>query len=242
MIKNYFKIAWRQLRRNKAYAFINVAGLTLGITCSIIIFVLVHYELSFDNFHTNKDRIYRVVTEIHHDDISYTSGTPSPMGKALRDDYAFADKIARVRVFGNPLVSITSGKDIHKFVETGGLALADPEFFDIFHFPFVKGDRSILADPNTAVITENLAAKYFPGQDPIGRILRIENSMNFTVRGVLKDLPANTDRTQEIYLPFVNLKDFDSSLAGPNSWSGINNNMQCFVLLKKGVTPASVEG
>src|SRR6185503_6204382 len=175
MIKNYFKIAWRQLRRNKAYAFINVAGLTLGITCSIIIFVLVHYELSFDNFHADKDRIYRIVTEIHHDDISYTSGTPAPMGKALRDDYTFADKIARVRVFGDPLVSITADKDIHKFVETRGLALADPEFFDIFHFPFLKGDRSTLPDPNTAVITEKLAAKYFPGQDPIGKVLRIEN-------------------------------------------------------------------
>jgi len=242
MFKNYFKIAWRHLRRNKAYAFINVAGLTLGVTCSIIIFVLVHYELSFDDFHAGKDRIYRVVTEIHHDDISYTSGTPSPMGKALHDDYTFADKIARVRTFGNPLVSVTSGKDIHKFEESRGLALADPEFFEIFNFPFLKGDKSALATPNTAVITEKLAAKYFPGQDPIGKVLRIENSMNFRVTGVLKDLPANTDRTQEIYLPFINLKDFDSSLAGPSSWSGINNNMQCFVLLKNGVTPASVEG
>jgi ABC-type antimicrobial peptide transport system permease subunit len=242
MIKNYFKIAWRHLRRNKAYAFINVAGLTLGITCSIVIFVLVHYELSFDNFHNDKDRIYRAVTEIHHDDISYTSGTPAPMGKAFHDDYTFAEKIARVRIFGNPLVSISSGNELHKFVETKGLALADPEFFDIFNFPFVKGDRSTLATPNTAVITEKLAAKYFPGQDPIGKILRIENSMNFTVAGVLKDLPTNTDRTQEIYLPFIHLKDFDSTLAGPNSWSGINNNMQCFVLLKRGVTPFTVEG
>ena len=241
MIKNYFKIAWRHLRRNKSYAFINVAGLTLGITCSIIIFVLVHYELSFDDFHKDKDSIYRVVTEIHHDDISYTSGTPSPMGKALHDDYAFADKIARVRVWGSPLVSVTAGKDIHKFVEPQGLAMADPEFFDIFNFPLLKGDKSSLANPNTALITEKLAHKYFPGQDPIGKVLRIENSLNFTVTGILKDLPPNTDRSQEIYVPFVNLKDLDSSLAGPNSWSGINNNMQCFLLLKPGVTPASVE-
>jgi ABC-type antimicrobial peptide transport system permease subunit len=241
MIKNYFKIAWRHLRRNKAYAFINVAGLTLGITCSIVIFVLVHYELSFDDFHKDKDRIYRVVTELHHDDISYTSGTPAPMGKAFRDDYTFAEKIARVRVFGNPLVLISSGKDVHKFVETNGLALADPEFFDLFNFPFAKGDGSSLATPNSAVITEKLAAKYFPGQDPIGKVLRIENRMNFTVTGVLKDLPANTDRSQEIYLPFIQLKDFDSTLAGPNSWSGIDNNMQCFVRLNKGVTSTSVE-
>src|SRR5882757_9834359 len=138
MIKNYFKIAWRHLQRNKSYAFINVAGLTLGITCSILIFTLVRFQLGFDTFHAQRDRIYRVVTDIHHDELSYTSGTPTPLGKALRDEYSFADKIARVRVFGNPLVSVTSGKDIRKFVETPGMALAEPEFFDIFHFPLVK--------------------------------------------------------------------------------------------------------
>jgi ABC-type antimicrobial peptide transport system permease subunit len=241
MIKNYFKIAWRHLQRNKSYAFINVAGLTLGITCSIIIFTLVRYHLSFDDFHPDTDNTYRVVTEIHHDDLSYTSGTPAPLGKALRNDYSFADKIACVRVFGSPLITVNAGKDIHKFVEKEGLALAEPEFFRIFSFPLVKGDRSALANPNTAFITEKLAHKYFPGQDPMGQNLRIGNSMNFTVTGILKDIPVNTDRSQEIYLPYVNLKDFDSSLAGPNSWSGINNNMQTFLLLKKGTNPAAVE-
>jgi len=241
MIKNYFKIAWRHLQRNKSYAFINLAGLTLGITCSILIFTLVRYHLGFDHFHPDTANTYRVVTEIHHDDLSYTSGTPAPLGKALRNDYSFADQIACVRVFGSPLVTVTTGKDIHKFVEKDGLALAEPEFFHIFSFPLVKGDRSALANPNTAFITEKLAHKYFPGQDPMGQVLRIGNSMNFTVAGILKDIPVNTDRSQEIYLSYVNLKDLDSSLAGPNSWSGINNNMQTFVLLKKGTSPAAVE-
>jgi len=241
MIKNYFKIAWRHLQRNKSYAFINVAGLTLGITCSILIFTLVRYQLSFDDFHPDTNNTYRVVTEIHHDDLSYTSGTPTPLGKALRSEYSFADKIACVRVFGSPLVTVNARKDIHKFVEKDGLALAEPEFFHIFNFPLLKGDRAALANPNTAFITEKLAHKYFPGQDPMGQTLRIGNSMNFTVSGILKDIPVNTDRNQEIYLSFVNLKEFDSSLAGPNNWSGINNNMQTFLLLKKGISPAAVE-
>lgn len=241
MIKNYFKIAWRHLRRNKTYAFINVAGLTLGITCSILIFTLVRFQLSFDDFHSSTDRIYRVVTDIHHDNMSYTSGTPTPLGKTLRDEYSFADKIARVRTYGSLLVSISDGKDIHKFVEPHGVALAEPEFFDIFHFPLVKGSPASLANPNTAFITENLAHKYFPGLNPIGQSLRIDNSLNFTVAGILKDIPANTDREQEIYLPFLTLKEIDSSAAGPDSWSGINNNMQTFALLKKGTSPAAVE-
>ncbi|MES1161202.1 MAG: ABC transporter permease, partial [Bacteroidota bacterium] len=97
MLKNYFKIAWRHLLRHKSYAFINVLGLTLGITCGILIFTLVTFELSYDTFHPNKDRIYRIVTEVHHDDISYNPGAPAPLGKAFRNDYTFAEKLARVK-------------------------------------------------------------------------------------------------------------------------------------------------
>jgi predicted permease len=241
MIKNYFKIAWRHLQRNKSYAFINVAGLTLGITCSILIFILVRFQLSFDNFHPDNDRIYRVVTDIHHDNISYSSGTPSPLGKALRDEYTFAEKLARARTFDNTLVSISDGKENRKFVEKQGLTLVEPEFFDIFRFPLVKGERSAIASPNTVFITEKLAHKYFPGKDAIGQTIRIENSLSCTVAGILKDLPANTDLNQEIYLPFIHLKDLDPAHADPSNWSAVNSNMYVFVRLKKGITPASVE-
>lgn len=241
MIKNYFKIAWRHLQRNKSYTFINVAGLTLGITCSILIFIIVRFQLSFDNFHKDTGSIYRVVTDIHHDNISYTSGTPSPLGKALRDEYTFAEKLARVRTFSNTLVSITNGKEVRKFMEKEGMAFAEPEFFDIFNFPLVKGEKSAMASPNNAFITEKLAHKYFPGKDAIGQTIRIENSLTCTIAGILKDLPANTDRIEGIYLPFVQMKDLDPSHADPNNWTSINNNMQTFVRLKKGITPASVK-
>ncbi len=127
MLKNYFKIAWRNLKRNKAYAFINIIGLSLGIACSILIFILVSYHLSFDNFHANKDRIYRVVTELHNENISYTPGTPPPFAKAFRNDYAFAEKVARVATFGDRIISIPS--ENKKFQEEKGVAVTDPEFF-----------------------------------------------------------------------------------------------------------------
>jgi len=241
MIKNYFKIAWRHLQRNKSYAFINVAGLTLGVTCSILIFILVRFQLSFDNFHPDAGRIYRVVTDIHHDNISYSSGTPFPLGKTLRDEYTFAEKLARARTFDNALVSISDGKELRKFEEKGGLTFAEPEFFDIFNFPLIKGEKSALAAPNTAFITEKLAHKYFPGKDAIGQTIRIDNSINCTIAGILKDPPANTDLNQEIYLPFIQLKELDPSHADAGNWSAINSNMHTFVRLKKGSTPASVE-
>ena len=92
MIKNYFKIAWRNLKRNRTYAAINITGLSLGIACAILIFTLVSYHLSFDNFHKDKDRIYRIVTEIHNEQLGHTPGVPPPFAKAFRNDYAFAQK------------------------------------------------------------------------------------------------------------------------------------------------------
>src|ERR1700743_1070337 len=97
MLKSYIKIAWRNLTHNKAYAIINIVGLSLGIACGLLIFTLVTYHFSFDTFHPNKNRIYRVVTEFHDETIEYQPGAPQPMGKAFRNDYAFAEKVARVK-------------------------------------------------------------------------------------------------------------------------------------------------
>src|SRR5258706_16221412 len=105
MLKNYFKIAWRNLKRNRAYAAINIVGLSLGIACAILIYILVSFHLGFDGFHKNKDRIYRVVTEIHNEQIGHTPGIPPPFTKAFRDDYTFAEKTARAITFWK-LISI----------------------------------------------------------------------------------------------------------------------------------------
>src|ERR1700754_3044106 len=105
MFKNYFKLSVRNLWRNKGYTFINVMGLTLGIACAILIFSLITYHLAFNNFHANSNRIYRIVTEQHRDVVSYTSAVPSPLGKAFRDEFTFAEKIGRISLQGDMLVS-----------------------------------------------------------------------------------------------------------------------------------------
>ena len=106
MIKNYIKIAWRNLVRNKSYAFINIFGLSLGIACSIVIFTLVSYHLSFDTFHTNKDRIYRIVTEWHDDEVGHSPAVPTPLGKAFRTEYTFAEKTARAIDYPQVLIAV----------------------------------------------------------------------------------------------------------------------------------------
>jgi len=243
MFKNYFKIAWRNLTRNKTYSIINVAGLSLGIASSILIFTIVAFHLSFENFNHNKSRIYRIVTEVHGDNVFYSRGTPSPLAKAIRNDYTFAEKAVRVAVFWNMSVNIPSSKnEIKKFNEENGIAITTSDFFDIFNFPLAQGNiLTALSEPNTAIITQKLATKYFGNEDAMGKIIRINNTADFKITGILKNIPLNTDRTQEIYVSDKNLKDFSAWQASEDNWGGFSSETNTFVLLKPGVTAASLE-
>lgn len=241
MIKNYFKIGWRNLTHRKTYAVINIIGLSLGIACSILIFTIVTYHFSFENFNKSKDRIYRIVTEVHTDNTFYSRGTPSPLAKAIHNDYAFSEKAVRVEVFWKTPVTIPSSHSIKKFNEDNGFAITTSDFFDIFNFPLVQGNiKTALTEPNTAIITQKLAKKYFGNQDAIGKVIRINSTADFKITGILKDLPINTDRTQEIYVSDKNLKDISAWQADDNSWGGFNSECNTFLLLKPGVTAASV--
>ena len=241
MFKNYFKIGWRNLLRHKGYAFINIAGLSLGIACAILIFTLVRFQLSFDSFHPDKDRIYRIVTEFHEEKTSYTGAIPQPLGKAFRNDFTFAEKTARVVDYRGTLISLPGEKEVKKFEEEHGVVFAEPAFFDLFRFPMIRGDaHTALLDPNSAIVTESIAKKYFGSGEAMGKLIRLDNKTNFTIKGILKDLPANTDRKQEIYLSYDNLKDRNPWLASDSSWGGIYSGSMAFTLLKPGISAALV--
>jgi putative ABC transport system permease protein len=241
MLKNYFRIGWRNLRRHKTYAFINIIGLSLGIACAILIFTLISFHSSFDNFHHDKDRIYRIVTEFHDEKIDYNAAVPQPLGKAFRNDYSFAEATARVMSYHNILISLPGEKEIKKFMEEDAVAFAEPAFFEIFDFPLVKGDKkTALLHPHSAIITESIAKKYFGSTEPIGKTLLLDNKTNFTITGILKDLPANTDRKQEIYFSYDDLKERDAWLASDSSWGGIYSGSKCFIRLKPSISPAQV--
>ncbi len=242
MLKNYLRIALRAFRRNRSYTLLNVLGLSLSITCGILIFTLVNYHLGFDNFHNDADRIYRFVTEQKREDISYVPSVPPALGKVFRDDYPFAEKLARVVTFDDELVTVPDEKDPKKFIEKTGIAFAEPDFLQIFNFPLVKGNAAtVISDLNTAVISERIAHKYFGDQDPINRIIRINNRADLRVTGVLKDLPANTDFKPEIYISWLTLRNIDGWLSGDDSWGGISSSLQCYVKLNRNVSSSRVE-
>ncbi len=242
MLSNYLKIARRNLTRNRAYATINVLGLALGMTCGILIFTLVTYHLSFDNFHVDSDRIYRFVTEYHRETTAYSPSVPSPLGKAFRNDYTFGEKVARIVTADNVLITIQDGKDSRKFKEVDGVAFAEPDYFAIFNFPLLQGSKAtVLTEPNTAILTERMARKYFGNSSPINKTFRLDNKITFRITGVLKDLPDNTDRRSEIFVSYATLRQFDEWMASDDAWGGIHSTLQCFVRLRPGVSAAQVE-
>lgn len=242
MLKTYLKIAWRNLTHNRTYGFLNIMGLALSITCCILIFALVKFHLSFDNFHQHPDRIYRFVTEQHRDEVSYVYSVPPAFGYAFRNDYSFGEKTARVALFENEVISIQDRNGLRKFKESTGPAFAESEYFDIFNFPLVKGNKStMLSEPNAAIITESLARKYFGNEDPMNKVFRIGNKVDCKITGILKDLPANSDQHAELFISWPTLKSYHDWLSNNNAWSGISSNLQCFVLLRPNIDPAAVE-
>ncbi len=243
MIKSYFKIGWRNLVRNKSYAVINVAGLALSMTCGILIFSLIKHHTGFDTFHQHADRIYRVVTEMHREETSYANSVPSPLGEHFRNDFTFGERVARVYTESNPLISIKKGNELIKFRENDGLAFTEEAFFEIFNFPLLHGNsKTTLRESNTAILTEKAARKYFGNENPIGEIFWLENKIAFTITGVLKDLPANTDIHSQIFVSYSTLKSFNPWMADETrGWGGIRDGMNCYTLLKSGTTPTQVE-
>ncbi len=245
MINDYFKIGWRHVERNKATTLVNVLGLTLGISCAILIFTLVTHHISFDTFHSNASRIYRIVSEFRYEPTEYQPGVPQPLGKAFLHDFSFAEKVARVRSYHSVMVTLPGDKEVKKFQEENMVAFAEPVFFDIFSFPLAEGNgETVLNEPNTALITQKMAKKYFGTEHVIGKILSVTSlnkQADFRISGVLKDIPANTDRKEQIYLSYENLKDYNAYYASDANWGSVSSGMHCFVLLKPGVTKTDVD-
>jgi len=242
MYRSYFKIGWRTLVRNKQYAVINVAGLTLSLICCMLIFTLIKHHLAYDDFHKDSDRIYRIVTEMHQEGVSYRNSVPSPLGETFRDEHTLAEEVSRVYAIEDALITVQKENEVVKFKEPQGLSFTEASYFNIFNFPIKTGNiSSALSAPNTAVLTERLAEKYFGVSNAIGETIWLNNTIPFTITGILENIPANTDFKQEIFVSYPTLKDYNEWLASPNAWGGITGGMYCYALLRPNVSASQVE-
>lgn len=210
MLKNYFKIAWRSLLKNKLYSVINLSGLAIGLAACLIIGLYVKYELSYDRFHADADQLYRIYWESE----SPQPRTPHPMALAMVKDLPEVESATSLTpVWGpgltRPAYPVRHG-DVY-FEEREVLAV-DTTFFELFSFPFVQGDaRSALQDPASVIITESMSRKYFGEKNPLGEILRMGVDSDFKVSGVLADVPANAHFTFDFLIPYTFFKARDNS-------------------------------
>ncbi len=239
MLKNHFKIAWRNLRKRKVFTAINILGLAIGFGSSILIYLFLSYHLSFDNFHDNSDRIYRIVTEEHRDYIDYEPTVPPAFAKAFRENYDYAEKVAKISTWEDNLVSITDGNEVLQFKEDAVFAEAD--FFDIMHFPLIKsaGTRT-LKEPNTAYISQSASKRLFGAIDPLGKTFVLDNRETIEVIGVLKDIPKTSLVGEELFISFKTLEKFND-FAGTEVWTGITTSLECFALLRPNQNVGAIE-
>src|SRR5215210_7654648 len=191
MFDNYIKIAFRNLWKNKAFSSINIFGLAIGIACSLLIFLFVKDELSYDRFHKDADNIYRVVKDFVNDDGSLIpdATTPAPLASAMQKEIPEVVSITRVRPNWGRSFLIKYGD---KKIPEEKLYGVDSSFFDVFTFPFVSGNaKNAFRDINSIVLTESAAKRYFGKEDPVGKTLHVDNLEDMMVSGVIKDVPSN---------------------------------------------------
>ncbi|HWK04981.1 MAG TPA: ABC transporter permease [Puia sp.] len=245
MFQNYFRIAFRTLWKKKTFAFLNILGLTVGIAASLLIFLVIHYETSYDAFQSRNDRIYRVVTtytkHANGENAGYESAVPLPLPQAMRLDFPQFEKVAPVWNIGGAQVHVPGKKgleDEHIYKENEGMYFTEPDLFVLFDYQWLEGSAAGLTEPNTVVLTQSLADTYFGSwKNAMGKTIQMWSfRVPFRVIGVFKDLPVNTDmqvRYGASYATFRNLNG-PTAFTDPKQWGGVPWSSECFLLLSKG--------
>jgi len=191
MIRNYFKITFRNLWKNRGFSFINIFGLATGIACSLLIFLFVTDELSYDRFHKDPDLVYRIVKDFVNDDGSKIpdATTPAALAPAMQREMPEVASITRIRPNWGRSYLIKYG---NKKITEEKLFGVDSSFFDVFTFPFVIGNpKAAFREINSIVLTQTAAKKFFGNENPIGKTLNVDAFGDMMVSGVLKDVPSN---------------------------------------------------
>ncbi len=225
MIRNYIKIAFRNLVKNKVFSAINVFGLAIGIASCLIIVLFVQDELSYDRYNEKADRIVRVVFKgMMNGEQMKEAVTMAPTAHTIKNDYPEVEDATRLRGYGTHKITIGD-----KTFNDGNLAYVDANFFQIFTLPLIKGDaKTALTEPNTIVITQSMANKYFGNADPIGKILTFKDwKQAYKVTGVIDKIPANSHFHFDLFGSMVSLED-----AKGTSW--LSSNYFSYLLLRPG--------
>lgn len=236
---SFFRIAVRQASRHKEQVIIKILGLAVGIATCLLIFLVIRYETSFDDFHPERNHIYRVVSVFRTPEgIGYENGVPFPTASTLRHDYPQLKQVASiVSLGGDGQITIPSSNKM--FREKTGVLYAEPQFFSMFGFKWLAGDRATaLKEPNTVLLTRSMAEKYFGIWTlAIGKSLKLDNGLLLKVTGVLDNTPVNTDFPLKLVISYASLRN--TGVNGYlNNWVSIFAQHYCFVTLPDQFTEA----
>ncbi|KKN14511.1 hypothetical protein LCGC14_0995410, partial [marine sediment metagenome] len=230
MFKNYVKIAIRNLLRNKLYSFLNIAGLAIGIACCVLILLYVQDELSFDRFHEKADRIFRVNTHfVIPERTMHFATTAHVQGQMFKDEYPEVENYVRFNQYG--LRRVIRYKENTFYEEK--FIYADHTLFDVFSFKLIKGNpKDALVKPNSLVVTEEMAEKYFGSDDPLGKDLRVNIDTLFKVTGVMENIPKTSHIRPDFFASFSSLNLEPTGNAAQDMLSNID--YLTYILLREG--------
>jgi len=243
MFKSYWTLAWRTLVRNKLYTMVNVLGLTLGICVCLVIYLVTSYEFSFDTFHPDRDRIFCVDAGMHG---GHLNSVPGPMPAAMRREMSGFQTVAAFQTYAAS-VTIPGGQNGKpKSFDDGSIAIAEPQYFDIFRYRWLSGNAATsLTMPNSVVLTAEKAREYFGDLDPdriIGRTIYYQDSLMVRVTGVVADQTGNSDFNFSQWISYATIPvSFLQKEIALGSWDKINSSSQVMIKLAKGVKPSQID-
>lgn len=236
MFQNYLSVAIRNLRRHPAYSLINISGLAIGMATCILILLYIHDELSYDWYHPHADRVYRIVDDIESGGQTVqTAGTPTAWGPALKRDFPEIELLVRMRGTGSAWL-VDLGNTIYYERK---VIWAEPDLFEMFSIPLVSGDPgTALVEPYSMVISEDLAFKYFGAEDPVGKVVNLDNRWDFTVTGVMKNIPTNSHMRPDMFVSYTTMNVIRSWDLG--DWE-YHRNLYTYIRLRENVSPDEFE-
>ncbi len=245
MISNFLKISLRNIWKHKVFSLINISGLAIGISAALVIYLIVDHDLGFDKFQPGRDRIYRIVSHLNFPgQLIKNQGVPSPLPLAIKKDITGIENVSGFQRYNNDIkvkVPVNGSESFKEFKKQNDIIFADEQYFDLIPYEWVSGNPEVLKEPNICVLTLSKVNLYFPNMDPssvIGKTLVYDDSVNMTVKGIVKDINASTDFNFTAFLSYITIPGSNlKENYGWDEWNSVSSSSQAIYQAGSGWYP-----